>query len=80
MLFGVKEESSHLCGILSVEMEEDPEKAAQKFLLEHLKLFKIKESMEDLMFLRKTESLGGFHVVFQQLIAGLQCFYFGPYG
>ena len=59
---------SHLCGILSVEMEEDPEKAAWKFLSEHFKLFKMKKSLEDLTFLRKTDSLGGCHVVFQQFI------------
>lgn len=59
---------SHLCGTLSAEMEEDPEKAAWKFLSEHFKLFKMKESLEDLTFLRKTDSLGGCHVVFQQFI------------
>ncbi len=62
---------SHLCGILSVEMEEDPEKAARKFLSEHFKLFMMKESLEDLIFLRKTDSLGGCHVVFQQVFSGL---------
>jgi len=49
-------------------MEEDPEKAAGKFLSEHFKLFNMKESLEDLTFLRKIISLGGFHVVFQQFI------------
>lgn len=68
VIWGKRGIPSHLCGILSVEMEEDPEKAARKFLSEHFKLFKMKESLEDITFLRKTESLGGFHVVFQQFI------------
>ena len=49
-------------------MEGDPEKAARKFLSEHFKLFKMKQDLEDLPFLRKTDSLGGCHVVFQQVI------------
>ena len=57
---------SHLCGILSVQ-EEEPEKAAWKFLSANLKLFKMKEGLKDLKFIRKTDSLGGSHVVFQQV-------------
>jgi len=68
VIWGKREIPSHLCGILSVLIEEDPEKAARKFLSEHFKLFKMKESLEDLTFLRKTDSLGGCHVVFQQFI------------
>ena len=68
VIWGRRGIPSHLCGILSVEMEEDPEKAAWKFLSEHFKLFKMKESLKDLTFLRKTDSLGGCHVVFQQFI------------
>lgn len=68
VIWGKRGIPSHLCGILSVEMEEDLEKAARKFLSEHFKLFKMKKSLEDLTFLRKTDSLGGFHVVFQQFI------------
>ncbi|MCZ7362751.1 MAG: hypothetical protein O8C58_05390 [Candidatus Methanoperedens sp.] len=59
VIWGKRGIPSHLCGILSVQMEEDPEKAARKFLSEHFKLFKMKESLEDLTFLRKTDSLGG---------------------
>lgn len=62
---------SHLCGNLSTQIEEEPEKAARKFLSEHFKLFRMKESLEDLIFLRKTDSLGGCHVVFQQMFSGL---------
>lgn len=59
---------SHLCGNLSFEVEDDPENVVWKFLLEHFKLFKMKESLQDLTFLRKIDSLGGFHVIFQQFI------------
>ncbi len=62
---------SHLCGNLSTQIEEEPEKTARKFLSEHFKLFKMKESLEDLIFLRKTDSLGGCHVVFQQAFSEL---------
>jgi len=65
---------SHLCGILSVGMEEDPGKAARKFLSEHFKLFKMKKSLEDLKFIRRTDSLGGCHVVFQQVFSGLHVY------
>ncbi len=68
VIWGKRGLPSHLCGILSVEMEDVPEIAARKFLSEHFKLFKMKESLEDLTFLRKIDSLGGFHVVFQQFI------------
>lgn len=49
---------SHLCGILSVEIEKDPEEAARKFLLNNLKLFKMKEGLQDLTLIRKVNSLG----------------------
>ncbi|SNQ60197.1 hypothetical protein MNV_1690007 [Candidatus Methanoperedens nitroreducens] len=61
---------SHLCGIISVqteEIEENPEKAARKFLSEYFKLFRMRKDLEDLIFIRKTDSLGGYHVVFQQV-------------
>ncbi|MDP3105042.1 MAG: M36 family metallopeptidase [Candidatus Methanoperedens sp.] len=59
---------SHLCGILSVEIEKDPEEAARKFLLNNLKLFKMKEGLQDLTLIRKVNSLGGSHVIFQQFV------------
>ncbi|MCX9084041.1 MAG: M36 family metallopeptidase [Candidatus Methanoperedens sp.] len=68
VIWGKRGIPSHLCGILSVEMEEYPEKVARKFISEHFKLFKMKESLEDLTFIRNIESLGGSHVVFQQFV------------
>jgi len=62
---------SHICGILSAQKEEDPERTARKFLSEHFKLFKMKENIEDLKLIRKTNSLGGRHVVFQQVFGEL---------
>lgn len=59
---------SHLCGILSVEIGEDPERMARKFLLDNLKLFKIKENLKDLTLIKKVDSLGGCHVLFQQFV------------
>ncbi|NJD77303.1 MAG: hypothetical protein FIB08_09450 [Candidatus Methanoperedens sp.] len=58
---------SHLCGVLSVEIKENPEKAARKFLSEYFKLFRMKENLEDLKLIRETDSLGGYHIVFQQV-------------
>ena len=58
---------SHLCGILS-ETGEDPEKAARKFLLDNINLFKMKENLIDLKLIRKTDSLGGCHVIYQQFV------------
>lgn len=68
VIWGERGIPSHLCGIVSDEMGEEPEKAAGKFLSEHFKLFKMKERLEDLTFFRKIDSLGGSHVVFQQFI------------
>lgn len=62
---------SHLCGILSFEMEKDPEEAARKFLFDNFRLFKMKEEPGDLKLIKKTESLGGSHIIFQQFINGL---------
>ena len=62
---------SHLCGILSVETGEDSERMAKKFLLDNLKLFKMKENLKDLTLIKKAESLGGCHVIFQQFVDGL---------
>ena len=66
VLWNKKGIPSHLCGILSVEIEENPERAARKFLLENLKLFKMKESLKDLTLIKIADSLGGSHVIFQQ--------------
>jgi len=62
---------SHLCGILSSQIEKDPEKAGRKFLSEHFKLFRMNKNLEDLILIRKTDSLGGCHVLFQQVFEGL---------
>ncbi|KPQ43051.1 MAG: Fungalysin metallopeptidase (M36) [Candidatus Methanoperedens nitroreducens] len=59
---------SHLCGILSVEIGKDPERIARKFLLDNFKLFKIKENLKDLTLIKKMDSLGGCHVLFQQFV------------
>lgn len=59
---------SHLCGILSVQIGEDPERIARKFLLDNFKLFKIKENLNDLTLIKKVDSLGGCHVLFQQFV------------
>ena len=68
IIWGKRGIPSHLCGILSDKMEENPEEAARKFLIKNLRLFKMKTGLEDLRLIKKTESLGGSHVIFQQFI------------
>ncbi len=48
VIWGKRGIPSHLCGILSVEIGEDSERMAQKFLLDNLELFKMKENLKDL--------------------------------
>jgi len=68
VIWGKRGIPSHLCGILSVEIGEDSERMAQKFLLDNLELFKMKENLKDLTLFKKVDSLGGRHVIFQQFV------------